>query len=71
MDAESTPPVAAPSNNNPDYTPLEDINDRPSKRVKMEEASGSNGAQQDAPKEKPKHVDGRDNKKGTAPIKAE
>lgn len=71
MDAESTPAVAAPSNNKPDYRPLEDINNRPAKRVKMDEASESNGAQQDAPKEKPKHVDGRDIKKGTAPIKAE
>lgn len=67
MEAESTPPVSAPSNNNPD---LEDINDRPAKRVKMEEASETNGVQNDI-KEKPKHVDGRDIKKGTAPIKAE
>lgn len=67
MDAESTPPISAP-NNNADF---EDINDRPAKRVKMEECIETNGAHQDLSREKPKHVDGRDIKKGTAPIKAE
>lgn len=69
MDAESSPPIAVPSNNNNPNS--EDINDRPVKRVKMEEASETTVTQEVAPKEKPKHVDGRDTKKGTAPIKAE
>ncbi|QDS70801.1 hypothetical protein FKW77_004537 [Venturia effusa] len=68
MDASSTPPVNASSNTNPGS---EDINDRPAKRVKMEETSETNGNREVAPTEKPKHVDGRDTKKGTAPIKAE
>lgn len=69
MDAEPTPQVPASSHNNVD---LEDINDRPAKRAKMEQPSENNGAQHGTPNEQgKKHVDGRDTKKGTAPIKAE
>lgn len=68
MDSEPAAKVSAPSNNNAD---LEDIYDRPAKRVKMEEASENNGAQHSVPKDEGKPRDDRDTKKGQAPIKAE
>jgi hypothetical protein len=69
MDSEPAPQVSAPSDNIAD---LQDINDRPAKRVKMEEASEKPGFKNSVSKDedKPKGDD-RDTKKSQAPIKAE
>ena len=68
MESETKPQVSAPSNHNAE---LEDINDRPAKRVKMEESSERKEPQNGTAKEERKPTDDRDTKKGQAPIKAE
>jgi hypothetical protein len=69
MDPEPTPQVSAPTSNN--NAELEDINDRPAKRVKMEEPNENKETQNGAVKDEGKARDDRDSKKGQAPIKAE
>lgn len=68
MESKLLPQVSAPSNNNVD---LEDINDRPAKRTKMDELTGNNGTKHDVAKDENKPRDSRDTKKGQAAVKAE
>jgi hypothetical protein len=68
MESEPLPQTSAQSNNNAD---LEDINDRPVKRVKMDDSNENNRAPHELPKDEVKPRDDRDTKKGQAPIKAE
>jgi hypothetical protein len=70
MESESIPQVSASSNNN-NNTDLDDINDRPAKRVKMDESTSNGGIQNVVTKDEGRPRDDRDTKKGQAPIKAE
>jgi hypothetical protein len=69
MESESILQVSASSDNN--NTALDDINDRPAKRVKMDEPISNGGTQNVVAKDEGRPRDDRDTKKGQAPIKAE